>query len=316
MSTSDHPASIPPPSRQCPDSVLTVAKFNEVFVKADGRKIMDKNRPLAWVSLPTSFTSRGYHDLLDAHESERAMAVYGVFMQLVKLSVQAAPYGVLRHSDGSAFSFGFIARTIGVDVTLVEESVRTLIQIRWLVPIPPVAGQCPDTIPPPSGLQTVQTEQNSTEPLSPDSESPDFQTAEFMWDLIHAMQPNRKPPNLNKWADTIRLTRERDDRTDSEIRELFLWCNRNDFWKTNILSPDKLRAKWDNLQLKRCHENDNRSGSHQRHDRPTTNQSIANLAAAAGMCESPGSLVFDETTGHVQQGGSGLLGYDPRHVPD
>ena len=57
-------------------------------------------------------------------------------------------------------------------------------------------------------------------------------------------------------------------------------------------------------------------GRAQTNDRPTTNQSIANLAAAAGMCQSPGSLVFDETAGNVQQGGSGLLGYDPRHVPD
>ena len=60
---------------------------------------------------------------------------------------------------------------------------------------------------------------------------------------------------------------------------------------------------------------DNRAGT-QPNGRPTTNQSIANLAAAAGMCESPGSLVPNETAGHVQQGGSGLLGYDPRHVPD
>jgi hypothetical protein len=60
---------------------------------------------------------------------------------------------------------------------------------------------------------------------------------------------------------------------------------------------------------------DNRAGT-QPNGRPTTNQSIANLAAAAGLCESPGSLVLNETAGHVQQGGSGLLGYDPRHVPD
>ncbi|MEO2034992.1 MAG: hypothetical protein ABGZ35_23165 [Planctomycetaceae bacterium] len=60
---------------------------------------------------------------------------------------------------------------------------------------------------------------------------------------------------------------------------------------------------------------DNRAGT-QPNGRPTTNQSIANLAAAAGLCQSPGSLVPDEATGHVQQGGSGLLGYDPRHVPD
>jgi hypothetical protein len=66
----------------------------------------------------------------------------------------------------------------------------------------------------------------------------------------------------------------------------------------------------------RTWEKNQRDKPTQANGRPTTNQSIANLAAAAGMCQSPGSLVFDETTGDVQQGGSGLLGYNPRHVPD
>ena len=79
----------------------------------------------------------------------------------------------------------------------------------------------------------------------------DLQTAEFILNRILDMQPNRKKPDLNKWADTIRLMRERDGRTDSEIRDLFTWCNQDPFWNTNILSPDKLRSKWDDLLLKR-----------------------------------------------------------------
>lgn len=79
----------------------------------------------------------------------------------------------------------------------------------------------------------------------------DMQTADFIWKLISDMQPDRRNPNLQKWADSIRLIRERDNRTDDQIRELFTWCNRDPFWKTNILSPDKLRQKWDDLQLRR-----------------------------------------------------------------
>ena len=52
---------------------------------------MDKNRPLLWVSHPTSFTSRGYHELLDQYDGSTAMATYGVFMQLLKVSAQSAP---------------------------------------------------------------------------------------------------------------------------------------------------------------------------------------------------------------------------------
>jgi len=85
---------------------------------------------------------------------------------------------------------------------------------------------------------------------SPKSEASDLQTAEFIWDLIHEMQPTRKPPNLTNWSNAIRLMRERDGRTHKQIRDLFQKCNQDEFWCTNILSPDKLRAKWDDLTLK------------------------------------------------------------------
>lgn len=79
----------------------------------------------------------------------------------------------------------------------------------------------------------------------------DLETSKFILNLVLDLQPNRKKPDLTKWADIIRLMRERDGRTDSEIRELFTWCNQDSFWRTNILSPDKLRQKWDDLQLRR-----------------------------------------------------------------
>ena len=76
-------------------------------------------------------------------------------------------------------------------------------------------------------------------------------TAHWIWDLILELQPGRKPPNFEAWANSIRLLRERDGRTDREIRDLYGWVNRDEFWRLNILSPDKLREKWDDLDLKR-----------------------------------------------------------------
>jgi hypothetical protein len=64
------------------------------------------------------------------------------------------------------------------------------------------------------------------------------------------MQPSRKLPDLTKWSNTIRLMRDRDGRTDQAIRETFAAANRDDFWRTNILSPDTLRAKFDDLRLR------------------------------------------------------------------
>ncbi len=100
--------------------------------------------------------------------------------------------------------------------------------------------------------------QSSTSPRSPDGDHPtctaaDIATAKWMHQLNIELQPGgkRKAPNFAAWGRDIRLMRERDGRTDSDIRELYQWCHDDEFWRANILCPSKLREKWDNLQLKR-----------------------------------------------------------------
>jgi hypothetical protein len=78
----------------------------------------------------------------------------------------------------------------------------------------------------------------------------DMKAASWMLEKILEIKPNCKLPNLNDWADTIRLIRQRDDKTHKEIAELFRWANNDDFWRLNILSPAKLRKQWDALEIK------------------------------------------------------------------
>lgn len=79
----------------------------------------------------------------------------------------------------------------------------------------------------------------------------DLATAVWMHEVIAQRQPGRKPPKFERWANEIRLLREADKRTDEQIRDLYEWCHNDSFWSTVILSPDKLRAKWDDLELRR-----------------------------------------------------------------
>jgi len=74
--------------------------------------------------------------------------------------------------------------------------------------------------------------------------------ASWMWGLIHDMQPERKPPKLDEWATTVRLMRERDGRSHQDIRDLFARVHADGFWRVNVLSPETLRKKWDDLTLK------------------------------------------------------------------
>jgi hypothetical protein len=85
-----------------------------------------------------------------------------------------------------------------------------------------------------------------------------FGLAEHIFSLIKTLNPNHKQPNLESWANDIRLMVERDSRTTTEIRDLFEWANKHHFWKTNILSPATLRKQWDKLVIQR----DNQGGAH------------------------------------------------------
>ncbi|WP_078461307.1 YdaU family protein [Solemya velum gill symbiont] len=78
----------------------------------------------------------------------------------------------------------------------------------------------------------------------------DLAIAKEIFSMILELNPKHKKPNFDSWVRTIRLMRERDGRSASEIRAMFRWANNDSFWQRNILSPTKLRAQWDQLTIK------------------------------------------------------------------
>jgi uncharacterized protein YdaU (DUF1376 family) len=102
---------------------------------------------------------------------------------------------------------------------------------------------------------TVQRKSNTSSSSSSSSSSLSFtesdeETANYIWDQIHQSFPSQRKPNLQSWADTIRLMRERDELADAEIRRVFDWAHEDSFWRPNILSPKKLREKWNVLEAR------------------------------------------------------------------
>mgnify|MGYP001566626974 CR=1 FL=1 len=77
----------------------------------------------------------------------------------------------------------------------------------------------------------------------------DYTLANAIFADIRALNPQHKKPNFEKWADTIRLMRERDGRKHEEILSMWKWANKHSFWSSNILSPEKLREQWDRLVI-------------------------------------------------------------------
>ena len=78
----------------------------------------------------------------------------------------------------------------------------------------------------------------------------DLEVATWFYELIKALDPERKAPKLDCWANDIRLMREVDRRTHEQIREMFECVQRDRFWRNQVLSPAKLREKWDDLRLR------------------------------------------------------------------
>ncbi|MEB4596958.1 Replication protein O [Bacillus amyloliquefaciens] len=78
----------------------------------------------------------------------------------------------------------------------------------------------------------------------------DMENAEYLFKEIQNNNPDAKKPNLEKWANEFRLIRERDKRTDQQIKYLINWSHQDSFWKTNILSPASLRKQFDRLVTK------------------------------------------------------------------
>ena len=74
--------------------------------------------------------------------------------------------------------------------------------------------------------------------------------AKGMYSLILKVAEREGEPDLNKWADVIRLMNTRDGYELSEMADVFRWANADDFWATNILSPTKFRKQYSALFAK------------------------------------------------------------------
>lgn len=74
-----------------------------------------------------------------------------------------------------------------------------------------------------------------------------MELATLLWGHVKENFPNAKDPNLESWANDIRLMMERDNRTIAEIKGVIEWSQNHDFWYANIRSAEKLRAQYDEM---------------------------------------------------------------------
>lgn len=80
-------------------------------------------------------------------------------------------------------------------------------------------------------------------------ETCDTNGAKYLFEKIKGNNHKQKEPNFDSWANDFRLMREKDNRELQEIKDVIDWCQADPFWQGNILSPKKLREKFDQLTI-------------------------------------------------------------------
>ena len=85
--------------------------------------------------------------------------------------------------------------------------------------------------------------------------SNEFRLSKQLFELIKNRKSTFKKPNLQKWAEQIDLMIRLDKREPSVIEAVIEWCQQDEFWQNNILSTQKLRKQFDQLELKMNQDN-------------------------------------------------------------
>ena len=122
-------------------------------------------------------------------------------------------------------------------------------------------SSCPGTAFPEADLSTGEEKKSSSEQQKGKWGAPeDHQCAEWIFSRIKKLYEKAaetdgelsrpKDPNWNAWANEIRLMRCIDGRTHRQICDLFKRVQRDPFWCRNVLSPSKMREKWDELIIR------------------------------------------------------------------
>ena len=78
-------------------------------------------------------------------------------------------------------------------------------------------------------------------------DDPNFKLAQSLLSKIEENNPDHKKPDLQKWANDIRLMHEQDKRSYKKIQNMIDWSQSDDFWSRNVLSAAKLRKQYDSM---------------------------------------------------------------------
>ena len=105
-----------------------------------------------------------------------------------------------------------------------------------------------DTPIPTSGEQTNNHIELRTNELSRTYGDENHKACNLLADLIES-NGSKRPAVTDKWLIEMERLNRIDERSWEQITKAIEWCQADDFWRGNIMSPAKLRKQYDQLRL-------------------------------------------------------------------
>ncbi len=182
--------------------------------------------------------------------SREAIAVeIGVSVESVKRAIcKLVEFGILERKQVTPKGHAFKSNTYRILKFRIPESRDS----PWVTSDPPRGSSVTRSVGhqrPALMTNTQVTNTHKTKKSQRKFSDDDLATAQWIFEAILRLNPKHRKPNFDCWANHVRLMRERDNRTDDEIRSVFAWANSDPFWHKNILGPDKLRKQFDKLTI-------------------------------------------------------------------
>lgn len=132
------------------------------------------------------------------------------------------------------------------------------------------AGNAPDGAAIPGQTCVLDAAEQADDDTSPDPASRDDveQICRYLADRLVATG-SKRPRITAKWRDAARLLIDRDGVTVDQALKAIDWAHANDFWQAHILTPMKLREKYETLRRQAMAPSAGRSAPHTPFTNPT-----------------------------------------------
>jgi len=228
-------------------------------------KLYENNRTrelkvMGWVPIPNKLDGDGYTLIMSLEDGP---SIYGTWIACVNLASRCDPRGTLLRSNGEPHTIGSIARITRINEKCVERMIQiTSQELNWLILDEieqgagiPQEGATISHDPALKGREGNGIEEKGKKRKEKSSkvfanDSPEMVLAMWFWAEISARNSEKKKPsNMQSWAKDIDGMLRIDHRTVDEVKRKAFLAFVDEFWSRNILSPGKLRLRWNEGKL-------------------------------------------------------------------